>query len=129
VTWSAVRAGAAVALAFAIPTALVAQVVDSLADLDDQDPVAAVFFLAVVVGFLAGGYAAGRRAPDRPFIHATAGVVGAYALVSLFALVRLVVGGSDIELIAFVVNAFLASGLGLLGASVAAARNAHASQP
>ena len=128
-SWPAVRAGALVALAFAIPTALVAQVVDSLADLDDQDPVAAFFFLAVVVGFLAGGYAAGRRAPDRPFIHATAGVVCAYALVAFFALVRLVVGGSDIELIAFVVNAFLASGLGLLGASVAVVRNAQAGQP
>lgn len=127
--WPAVRAGALVALAFVVPTAVVAQIVDALAEVDEGSPVAPAFFLVIVAGFLAGGYAAGRRAPDRPFIHATVGVVSAYILISLFALVLLLAGSRDIKPITFVINAFLASGLALLGAAVAVARNAAGGHP
>jgi len=128
-SWPAVRAGALVALAFTVGTAVVVEVLDALADLDEGDPVAAVFYLLAMLGFVVGSYIAGRRAPTSPFVNGWVAMVGVYALVAIFAMVRRLVGGSDIEPLALVVNAFGASLLALLGALIAAGRNAHAGQP
>lgn len=121
---SAVRAGALVALALFAPTILLAWIVDAVTDIEGDDPIAAVLFVPVIVGFVLAGWVAGRRERTRPFVHATVAALAAYAVVALLALVRLTAFDSDVQVGAFVFNAFLASGLGLLGATAASVSNA-----
>lgn len=121
----AVRAGALMTLAFLAPTAVTAWIIDAVTDIESDDAVTAVLFVPVIAGFVMGGFAAGRRAPRTPFVHATIAVVAAYAVVALVALIRLTVADSDISGGAFVFNLFLASGLGLIGAVAATVSNAR----
>lgn len=121
----AVRAGALVTLAFLAPTAVAAWIIDAVTDIEGDDPLAAVLFVPVIAGFVLGGFAAGRRAPRTPFVHAVIAEVAAYAVVAAVALIRLTVAGSDIAPGAFVFNLFLATGLGALGAVAATVSNAR----
>ena len=70
---SAVLVGAGLALAIAFPAALVAQIVDTLADDESTPGWVYLLVLVVMVGLVIGGFAAGRRQPDR------AGTAGALA--------------------------------------------------
>ncbi len=88
--WPALRAGAMVALVFAVPLTLVAAVVDS-----DNGGVNALFFFGASLGFLlGGGCAAWVQRTGTPLSH---GVVSAdvtyLAVQAVFVAIRL--GGGD----------------------------------
>jgi putative membrane protein (TIGR04086 family) len=80
----AVLLGAGVALAIAVPAALLAQIADTLAD--DRPTPGWVYLLVLVVmlGLTVGGVAAGRRAPDH------AGAAGALAGLTAIVVVQVV---------------------------------------
>ena len=114
----AVALGAVVAIAVALPAALVAQVV-----VDDADnPLSFVFFALVLFGFAAGGYAAARHAPDAPFSNGALAALAAFVVIQGFGAIRRAIIDDPVSVASVMFTALLAYAAGLLGALVAARR-------
>ena len=124
----AVAAGTGAALAVAVPAALLAQVVDAVAD---DDPSAALTYPLVAVvlaGAAVGGWVSGRRATAQPVaLGAVAGVI-ALAVVQAIGVARRIAGDDDVAWstvpVVLVVGALLAA-----GAAGLAARRAGRTRP
>jgi hypothetical protein len=110
---SAVAVGAAVAVAVAVPASLA-----SLA-IDEGSSLLFPFFAAVLLGFVAGGFVAGRRAPAAPYSNAAVAALAAYTLVQGVGTVRRSVAGEPVSLVQMVFNGLLAYASGLLGGVLA----------
>ena len=90
-----VAGGVGLALAVAVPAALLAQVVDAGSD-DDPGLLAYPLALVVLVGMAAGGDLVGRRASQAPArLGAITGLV-AIAVVQALGIARRAVAGDDI---------------------------------
>jgi hypothetical protein len=90
-----VAAGVGLALAVAVPAALLAQVVDAVSD-DDPGLLAYPLALVVLAGMAAGGDLVGRRASQAPArLGAITGLV-AIAVVQALGIARRAVAGDDI---------------------------------
>jgi putative membrane protein (TIGR04086 family) len=113
----AVGIGAGVAIAIAVPSALAGQL---LADAESN--LVFLFFLAVLVGFVLGGSAAARRAPEAPFTNGALAAVAAYLLIQGLAIISLLVRGEPIRVPQILFNALVAYGSGLLGGLMASRR-------
>ncbi len=74
-----VGAGALVGIAFIFPAVIAFQIVDAVSGIDCDSNLNLVFFVPVLVAWVAGGWVAARRQPDAPFTH------GALAALSSFA--------------------------------------------
>jgi putative membrane protein (TIGR04086 family) len=116
----AVGVGAALALAVAVPPALVANALD----IDEGSPAVFAFSAIIFVGLAVGGFAAGRRQPRTPFVHGAAAALVAYVAVQTVAVLLRVARGDDLQPAAYVFNGFLAAALGVVGALVASRRTA-----
>ena len=115
----AVLVGAAVAMAVALPTALVAEAV-----VDDGDSaLGPPLFALVLVGFGLGGFVAGRRAPGAPLSNGAVAALAAYAVIQGAGAVRRAVVEDPVSVPAVVFAALLASSTGLLGAFLASRGN------
>jgi hypothetical protein len=96
------------------------QLADAAADFSDDSDVVFAFYAVALVGWLAAGYVAARRAVDVPY---TSGAVAAAASVVPVAAVALVVAPFTRDappVGAIVAQAFVAATLGIVGALVAA---------
>lgn len=111
----AIGLGAVVAMAIALPAALVAQV---LVD-DADDGLVFVFFTLVLVGFAVGGFVAARRAPTAPFSNAALAALLAFAVIQGVGAVRRHLIDDDVQWAGVLFAALLAYAAGLLGALVA----------
>jgi putative membrane protein (TIGR04086 family) len=112
----AVGIGALVAIAVALPAALVAQVV-----VDDADnSLSFVFFALVLFGFAAGGFAAARHAPHSPFSNGALAALAAFVVIQGLGAIRRAVVDDPVSLANVVFTGLLAYAAGLLGALVAA---------
>jgi putative membrane protein (TIGR04086 family) len=122
--WNTVGAGLAVALAVAVPFALVAQAIDS----GDNDPGGWVFLLVIGVyaAFMGGGYVAGRRAPDTPLTHGAVAAFGAFVVVQAIGIVRRLVADEHINWGGIVFNGLLSACFGVLGGLIATRRSSTA---
>ena len=90
-----VASGVGLALAVAVPAALLAQVVDAVSD-DDPGLLAYALALVVLAGMAAGGDLVGRRASRAPGqLGAITGLV-AIAVVQALGIARRAVAGEDI---------------------------------
>lgn len=123
--WNAVGAGLVVALAVAVPFALVAQAVDAA----DGDPGGWVFLLVlgVYAGLVGGGYVAGRRAADTPLTHGAVAAFAAFVVVQAIGVVRRLVASEHINWGGIVFNGLLSACFGVLGGLIATRRSSAAS--
>lgn len=87
--WVAIRAGAGVALVFAVPLTVVAAIVDS-----DSSGVNALFFFGAMFGFVLGaGSAAWVQRAGTPISHGLVTAGGTYlAAQAVFVVIRLISG-------------------------------------
>lgn len=111
----AVGIGAVVAIAVALPAALVAQVVVD----DAGDSLSFVFFALVLFGFAAGGFAAARHEPDAPFTNGALAALLAFAVVQGLGAVRRAIIDDPVSLGSVLFAVLLALPAGVLGAVVA----------
>lgn len=109
----AIRAGASVALVFAVPFSIAAR---WAADSRDDSTLAVWLSLGAVVGFFLGaGCAAWVQRADTPLSHGLVTAVGTYlAAQAVFALVR-ALRGQDVRWFAIMFNLAVVLGAGLLG--------------
>ena len=112
----AVGRGAAVAIAICLPLALVSQ---QVADEGEGSPVSGLLLLLVLVGFVVGGFVAGRSATAAPFTNGGLAAVLAYVAIQGTALVVGLVDGDTPSIPALVFNGLLAYGCGLAGGALA----------
>lgn len=89
-------AGIGVALAVALPPALVAQVIDASGDGDLSGAITYPVVTLVLAGMCLGGLTAAARASDRKVLVAAAAALVATALVQGLGIVRRSVAGEDV---------------------------------
>lgn len=118
----AVAVGAAVALALAVPTALIAQLLDRSGPVDDNSLWLLVLFAVVVASMVTGGYVAASIRPDAPLTNSALAALAAYAIVQSIGVARLLVVGDPITWTAIPFFAFLSSAAGMAGGLVADVR-------
>jgi len=114
----AVAAGAALAMAVAVPTI----VVSSLAGIDSESDLVFVAFLVYLVGQGLGGWQAARRQPDAPLSNGALAAVVAYVAIGLVASIIRVGRGEGLDPESLILNAFLAASAGIFGGMVAMRR-------
>ena len=109
--------GMAVTILVCLPLALLSQAV---ADGDDDaGSLGILLFLAVLAGFVLGGWVAARSAPGAPITNGAVAALAGYAVIQGVALVVRLVGGEDVNVVAIVFNGIAAYGCGLVGALAA----------
>ena len=111
--------GAAVAVAIALPTAVL-----NAAVVDDGEETNLVFgtLLLVLAGFAAGGFVAARRAPLAPLANGAVAALCGFAVIQGAGIVRRVVADDPVSLPSVAFAALLAYSSGLLGALAASRR-------
>jgi len=91
--WSALRAGASVALVFAIPLTVVAAIVDS-----DSYALNALFFFGAILGFvLGGGCAAWAQRAGTPLSHGVVSAGATYLIVQAVFIAFRLAGGDSVN--------------------------------
>lgn len=121
VDWVAVRHGALVSIAICMPIALLSQVLVDQSD-DDQPPLVYVLYAAVLLGFVAGGWVAGRRAAATPYTSGAVAALCGFVAIQAVGVVARLIDGDTIRVVLIVTNGLLAYGAGLLGAGIASLR-------
>jgi hypothetical protein len=106
----AVATGALVAIVIAVPAATVGTAV-----IDDGSSGAIAFGLVALVGFLAGGWVAGWRQPAAPLANAAAAALAGFAVAQAVALALRLADDRSVSVANIVVNALLATSVGLAG--------------
>ena len=111
--WDAIRAGALVALVFAVPFSVAAR---WAADSRDDSTLAVLLSLGAVGGFVLGaGCAAWVQRVDTPLSHGIVTAVGTYlAAQTVFAVIR-VARGDDVRWFAIMFNLTVVLVAGLVG--------------
>jgi hypothetical protein len=109
--WQALRAGATVALFFAVPLTLVAAIVDS-----DNGGLNALFFFGAMFGFiLGGGCAAWVQRAGTPLSHGVVSAAGTYLVAqAVFVAIRLA-GGNTVNWFSVFFTLGLVSVVGMFG--------------
>lgn len=109
----ALRAGAMVALVFAVPFSIAAR---WAADSRDDSGLALLMSLGAVVGFVLGaGCAAWVQRLDLPLSHALLTAVATYTLAQFVFIVIRLLRGQDVNWFASLFNLSVVSGAGLVG--------------
>ncbi len=111
----AVGAGAALALAVAVPTI----VVSSLVGIDSESNLVFVAFLVYLAGQALGGWHAARRQPDAPLSNGAMAALVAYLAIGLVASIIRVGRGETLDPESLILNTFLAASAGIFGGLVA----------
>ena len=111
--WDAIRAGASVALVFAVPFSIAAR---WAADSRDDSGLAVWLSLGAVLGFVLGaGCAAWVQRTGTPLSHGLVTALGTYLVAqAVFAVVR-VLRGQDVRWFAIMFNLTVVLGAGFLG--------------
>jgi uncharacterized membrane protein YfcA len=125
--WDAIRAGAGVALVFAVPFSIAARVV---ADRDGAGSLPVWLSLGAVLGFVVGaGCAAWVQRTGTPLAHGIVTAVGTYVVAqAVFATVR-ALRGDDVRWFALVFNLTIVLFAGLIGGLLGGRLQARGFQP
>ena len=122
--WRAVGAGAAVALAVAVPVIAAGQA------LSPGSSLVVVLYLVLLAGLVAGGRRAGRRRPDAPLTHgALAAVTATATLLAAIVVVRQVAGESAPNVVAVMFNLLMSASAGILGGLLSTRKAADPEPP
>ncbi len=119
VHWPAVVAGALVILAIAVPTALLAQLLDDAGSVDDDSPWLLGAFAVILFSMAVGGFVAANRRPDAPLTNSAAASLLAYLIVQTLGVIRLLATDGDVAWVAIPFFALLAAAAGMTGGLVA----------
>lgn len=117
-----VALGTGVALAMALPAALLAQVLEALRDNGDGTVVTYVLAVVVLAAMALGGTAVGRHRPERPAVLGTAVGLLAIAAVLAIGIARRVVAGEEVAWTTVPALAVLAMALAAVGSTLSAQR-------
>lgn len=115
----AVAVGAGVALAVAVPAAILAQVLDEAGTVDDDSWWLLVLFGAILLGMGLGGYVAANRRLDAPLTNSAVAALAAYLLVQTVGAIRLLASGESVTWTAIPFFALLSASAGMAGGLVA----------
>ena len=115
---SAVGTGAIAALPIVLPAAVVNA---WQAGVDDPNgAVVAVSFLALLLGFMFGGFAAARTSDEgTPLVHGAAGAAAAWAVLQVVSIAIRLVRGDGVSPATIVFTGLLATSAGLVGGILA----------
>lgn len=119
--WTAVRSGALVCVAICLPIALVSQLIVEEGD-ENPSGIVYVLYLAILVGFIVGGWVAARRTARTPYASGAVAALCGFAAIQAAGIVARLIDGDEIRVVLIVTNGLLAYGAGLLGAGIAARR-------
>ncbi|MDQ3979305.1 MAG: TIGR04086 family membrane protein [Actinomycetota bacterium] len=117
--WTAVRAGAALALAVALATLVAVELVDLLIGLRRGSNWIFAFYALVLAGLVAGGRHAARQRASAPVVHGLAAALAAYVVVALLAVILRLATDRDLDPVALAFNALMAASAGILGGLLA----------
>lgn len=120
--------GAVTALVVALPVAVFNQLLVAAGDIESGSPVTVVFWVLILFGGAAGGWAVIRLAPAAALGHAAAAGVLAYVVVQGIGIVRRVVAGDSLSWPAFPFLALLMATAGMVGGMIARRWNAQAGE-
>jgi putative membrane protein (TIGR04086 family) len=120
----ALAVGVWVAVAVALPAVLVAQIADATSRGDDPPAIVYPLFVVTLAGLGLGGFVAASKRPDAPLRHGILAALVAFAVMQGIGVVRNLVAGNDIAVLAVAFNATVAALLGLVGGLVADRRSA-----
>jgi hypothetical protein len=114
-TGQAVWRGAVTALVVALPAGILNQLLVSSGDLTGGSPFAILFWILILFGGAAGGWAVIRLAPRAPLSAAAAAAGIAYVVVQSIGIVRRVIAGESISWLAYPMLFLLMATCGMLG--------------
>lgn len=115
---SAVQRGALLCLVIATPAAIVSRL---LADDDagtDQSNWVFLALMVIVIAYLVGGAAAGKRVETSPFLNGAAATLAAFVVVQVIGGVIRLFQGEGLSPVGIVFNALLAATIGVVGAGI-----------
>lgn len=108
--------GVVTTLVVALPVGILNQVLVSGGDLDAGSPVVVVFWILIMFGAAAGGWAVRRLSPAAHLGWAAGAAATAYAVVQSIGVVRRLISGGDISWVAYPFLALLMACCGMFGA-------------
>ena len=115
----AVALGAAAVLIVAVPVATIGSLL-----LDEGSNAAFPLAVLTLVAFVVGGYVAGSKRPDAPFVHGAAAAFVGFAIAQTISIVLQLVQDDTVSVVAVAFNALLAANIGVFGAWLASRRDA-----
>jgi hypothetical protein len=107
--------GTITALVVALPVGILNQVLVAGGDVDEGSPVVILFWILIMFGGAAGGWAVRRLSPSSSLAWAAGAAATAYGLVQAIGVVRRLIDGDSISWIAYPFLALLMATCGLLG--------------
>ena len=119
----AILHGAIAAAVIAVPAGVVQNVVA------EGSSVRFFMFLLVVVGFIAGGFVAGRDAPERALVHGGLAALAVYLSVQTIGIVLRLARGVAITWIGIPLIALLSISCGIMGGYFAFRRSVRGLEP
>ncbi|MFN2506452.1 MAG: hypothetical protein ABR540_19945 [Acidimicrobiales bacterium] len=117
--WSAVLAGAAIAVAVAVLTILVVEVVDAIVGIDGGSNWVFAFYAVVLAGVVVGARRAAQRRADAPIVHGVVTALTAYAVVAVAASAVRLAADKTPDPVPLAFNALMAASAGILGGLLA----------
>jgi len=115
VSWTVVARAALIGSAVVAAPAVVAS---ALLD-DASGSITWLFLVLALAGFLAAGWTAGQTDGATPMLHGALAALATYAVVQIAGVIRRIVGGDDVEVVAVGVTALLSLCCGVGGALAA----------
>jgi putative membrane protein (TIGR04086 family) len=117
IEWPAVRVGALVSIVICLPVALLAQAIVDEGD-TEQPPIVYVLYVAVLIGFVIGGWFAAKRATESPYSAGAVAALAGFVAIQTVGVIARLIDGDPIRVVLIVTNGLLAYGCGLLGAAI-----------
>lgn len=124
ISWKAVLAGAALALAVLGITIGAVAVIDAAVGLARGSDWVFLFYAVALSGLAAGGWLAARRCPDAALAHGLLAALGAYVVLAFGVVIIRLMLDRDIDPVALAFNALTAASAGILGTLIAERRAA-----
>lgn len=125
--WDALRAGASVALMFAVPFSIAARIV---AEGDDRSGIASLLSLAAVVGFILGAaIAAWVQRLELPLKHGIICAVGTYVVAQAIFIIVRAIRGNEIRWLAAFFNLTVVAVAGVIGGGMGGALRRRGFRP
>lgn len=107
--------GLATALFLFVPAAVLNLIVTGGGDGTASPFIASIFYVFILLGAGAGGWATIRLSTDAPLWYASAAPLGAYVIVQGFGVIRRLIGSGDLRWGAYIFQALLIATCGMLG--------------
>ncbi len=107
--------GTVTALVVALPAGILNQLLVDSGDVESSSPVTFLFWVLILFGAAAGGWAVIRLSPHARLSYAAAAGAAAYVIVQLIGVVRRLIAGDPISWLAFPLLALMMATCAMLG--------------